>query len=183
MDNKTRTKRLPALLAALALLLLCAEPALAHRVNVFAFVDGDAIQVECSFGKSQPVRNGKLLISDLESGAVLLEAGTDEAGRFRFRPPEAVLQGGRGLNIRLLAGEGHQDDWQVLPDELVALKRTAEPQTAGPELAPPAPAPRPEQSAGRQPERGPGLRDIVGGLGWIAGLLGLATYIKYRRKI
>lgn len=204
--------------ACLGILLLLAgftDVCHAHRVNVFAYVDGDAIQAECSFSKSRKVQNGKLLITDLETGAPLLEGITDEQGRFRFRPTDAFLGTGHGLNIRLLAGEGHQDDWQVSAEELQALSppgqaggsRTEAEQRPARSSAPKAAASGElvgsalgvadlealvgrvvdaklapvRQTLARQQESGPDLRDIVGGIGWILGLLGLATYMKYRR--
>lgn len=33
----------------------------------------------------------------------------------------------------------------------------------------------------QQRSAGPELKDVIGGLGWILGLLGLAAYMKYRR--
>lgn len=213
----------PAVFALFLLLLLpwlLPEAALAHRVNVFAFVDGGAIQVECSFGRSQPVRQGRLLITDLESGALVHEGITDEQGRYRFRPPEEFLASGHGLNLRLVAGEGHQDDWQLEGEELQGIGPAgASGASGGQPSAAPAAAPfvvpgasgsrelygQPDpsgqldqagleetigrlldaklaplkQALARQSE--PGLRDIIGGLGWIIGLLGLAAYLKHRR--
>ena len=195
-------------LAALMLLVCSAGAGLAHRVNVFAYVDGPAIQVECSFSKSQKVRNGKLVITDLETGAPLLEGTTDVQGVFSFQPPEAFLRTGHGLNILLLAGEGHQSDWQITAEELQGLSPSGH---GAPERKPSPPEAERQtvtsppnalnatelealvgrvvdaklapvkQMLARQQDSGPGLRDIVGGLGWILGLLGLATYMKYRR--
>ncbi|MFH1082918.1 MAG: hypothetical protein V1751_05960, partial [Pseudomonadota bacterium] len=31
-------------------------------------------------------------------------------------------------------------------------------------------------------DRGPTLRDVIGGIGYIIGLVGLAAYLRYRRK-
>ncbi len=185
---------------------------LAHKVNVFAFVDGDEIQVECSFSRSQKVKNGKLVITDLETGDMLLQGITDDKGIFRFRPSDEFLRTGHGLNIRLNAGEGHLDDWRIPAEELLALSPNALP--AAPALPPPrraaetlavpaqtvvAPALNAEQleaiitrvvdaklapinqALARQSEREHDWRDIIGGIGWILGLLGLATYLKCRR--
>lgn len=188
------------------------EDALAHRVNVFAFVDGDEIQVECSFSRSQKVKNGKLVVTDTETGATLFKATTDEQGLYRFRPTDAFLQSGHGLNIRLLAGEGHQDDWKISPEDLETLseplssRSRAKPQS-GPVVqsgqSPIRAAPLAQidpaeleaiigkvldekltpikQALARKDNDEPGLRDIIGGIGWILGLLGLAAYLKYRR--
>lgn len=191
---------------------------LAHRVNVFAYVDGDAIQVECGFGRGLRVRNGKIAVADLETGAVILEGVTDEHGLFRFRPSDDFLATGHGLVIRLNAGEGHQNDWKVTAEELLGLSG----RVRGAPSSPPTPAaadapehgapnvetPETPPAAGmdnagieaivgrvldeklapfrqtfvRPPDREPDFRDIIGGIGWILGLLGLGTYLKYRRK-
>ena len=31
-------------------------------------------------------------------------------------------------------------------------------------------------------QSGPSIRDVVGGIGYILGLVGLATFVQYRRK-
>ena len=216
------TRRASCLLPILILIIFLpgmAGSALAHRVNVFAYVDGDAIQVECAFSRSQKVRHGKLAISDLETGQILLEGSTNETGEFRFRPPDDFLETGHGLRILLNAGEGHQNDWQISAEELRALsplKATTNATRQAPaqrtEEQPPMPEPqqhapaltqtRPtdylsadeleaamgrimdaklapiRQALARQETQGPRLQDIIGGLGWIIGLLGIVAYMK-----
>lgn len=230
-------KRSAICLLALILLLCFSDISLAHRVNAFAYVDGDSIRVECSFSQSRKVMHGKLVIKDLETGAALLEGITDKAGVFRFRPDAAFLATGHGLNILLFAGEGHRAEWRVSPEELASLSQNGPKNMAqdmaqdgtqnGAKDAVPArrPAPVPatgpasdpaataspmgsaavastvdaaelevivgrvldaklapvKQALARQQDSGPDLRDIVGGLGWILGLLGLGAYMKYRR--
>ncbi|MCL1985579.1 MAG: hypothetical protein FWG59_03945, partial [Betaproteobacteria bacterium] len=39
-----------------------------------------------------------------------------------------------------------------------------------------------KQTLARQEDGGPALKDVVGGLGWIIGLLGAAAYMKYNLK-
>lgn len=201
-------------LAVLVLLLCLSGVSSAHKINVFAYVDGDAIQVECYFTRSQKVRHGKLTVTDLAIGDKLLEGTTDEQGLFRFQPDPAFLKTGHGMNILLNAGEGHQSNWEISPEELTALSpsvQSTQPgvgQTAPAEQALDVASESREQSAvtldatelealigrvldaklapvkqtlARQEDSGPNVRDIVGGIGWIVGLLGLATYMKYRR--
>lgn len=227
-------KKLTGCCLAFALLLFFTDVCLAHRVNVFAFVDGDALRVECSFSRSQKVRHGKLTFSDLETGATLLESTTDEQGAFLFRPDANFLKTGHGVRILLNAGEGHQNQWQVAAEELAALSpagpashdektlanqtQTIPAQTAltltapaqmAPAQAPAIAAPFPSaaaaaldhealealigkvmdaklapinQALARQQNDGPDIQDIIGGIGWILGLLGLATYLRYRPR-
>ncbi len=215
----------PFLLAAVAAFFSLAGEGRAHRVNVFAFVDGGEVQVECAFSRNSKVRNGRLVIVDAETEEVIAEGTTDERGMFRFRPSDGFLATGRGLTIRLFAGEGHRDEWTIAAEELRALARTpASAAEAPPAGGAPATPPRsdPPEKAGKETGKearslsavdserleaimgdvldaklaplkqalvrlegeqdAPGLRDIVGGLGWILGLLGAAAYMKYRRQ-
>jgi nickel transport protein len=234
--------------ALIVLALLCpSTPALAHRVNIFAFVDGSAIQVECAFSRSNKVRQGKLSISDAATGEPLVQGLTNDQGEYRFRPPEDFLGSGHGLTISLNAGEGHQAVWSISPEELQALAPAETTgQTAGETASPVAvasplqpsdnatpPADKPttastaattgntgthqgkaastsaptvaatglnpaeleallgkvldaklapiKHALAAQDNDGPSLRDIVGGLGWILGLLGVAAYMQARK--
>lgn len=196
----------------------------AHSVHVFAYVDGDAIRVEGAFSRNKKVRRGKVAVLDGTSGAVLREGVTDDHGVFRFRPDDAFLATGRGLVIRLDAGEGHRDTWPMSGEDLRALSPALRASTASLSATPPTAGTSPssegpwltegggpsnvsasvdDESAAawdarferlleakiaplraalaRQEKRGPDLRDVVGGIGWIIGLLGAATYFKYRR--
>ncbi|MBP3730382.1 MAG: hypothetical protein J6I40_02790 [Mailhella sp.] len=202
-----------ATLLALALLLLFPEQGIAHRVNIFAFVDGEAVQIECSFSKSQRVRHGRLIMTDAQDGTVLEEAITDEQGRYRYHPDQAFLMTGHGLKISLNAGEGHQSSWMMTPDELqvlavsggqkklasqpnllVSQAKSSQPAAAGQhgkedltmeqkienmlknELAPMRQML--VQIYASQQEHGPDIKDIIGGIGWIIGLFGMAAFFK-----
>ncbi len=207
-------KDLLAVLVTLSLLCSPARVCMAHRVNVFAWVDGDSIQVECGFSKKRKVRHGRLTVSDLTTGATLLEGTTDEQGLFRFQPDPLFLKTGHGLHILLNAGEGHQSEWKVFPEELLPLL----PSSGSPHgdrqavlgdtaIAVPSGGAQGQavvsltvaelervmdrvletrlapirQRLARQEDSGPDVRDVVGGLGWLLGLLGLATYMKCKR--
>ena len=98
----------------MALCLVFAEAsfASAHRVNIFAFVDGDAVQVECGFNRSQKVKQGTVEVFDATTGARLLQGTTDDNGVFRFPVTAELREAGHDLNLRIIAGEGHQNDWR-----------------------------------------------------------------------
>lgn len=105
---------------ALCLVFAGAPFASAHRVNIFAFVDGDAVQVECGFNRSQKVKQGTVEVFDATTGAQLLQGTTDDNGVFRFPVTAELREAGHDLNIRIIAGEGHQNDWTVAADELAS---------------------------------------------------------------
>ena len=170
----------------------------AHRVNIFAFVDGDAVQVECGFNRSQKVKQGTVEVFDATTGAQLLQGTTDDNGVFRFPVTAELRKAGHDLNIRIIAGEGHQNDWTVAADELAssgtpkAVPSAAAPVAAVSGGATPAEIERIVDAAldaklspikrmlAEQTEAGPNLRDIIGGIGWIFGLIGVAAYFRRR---
>lgn len=197
--------KIAACILVLSMLLCAAGEAMAHKVHVFAFSDGEAIQVEAYFSQSRKVRQGRLTISDAQDGRELLHGVTDEQGLFRFRPDDVFLQSGHDLRILLDAGQGHQDVWHMTAAELTALSAAdatsvssdaiviAKKETSGQTVAELSPTELEillgrildeklagiRQALARQ-ETEPDLRDIIGGLGWITGLLGLFTWLRYR---
>lgn len=203
---------------ALCLVFAGASFASAHRVNIFAFVDGDAVQVECGFNRSQKVKQGTVEVFDATTGARLLQGTTDDNGVFRFPVTAELREAGHDLNLRIIAGEGHQNDWTVAADELASSGTPKAVAVAAAEVpATPASLGRRTGRAfcrrsgcggfrrrdaaeierivdaaldaklspikrmlAEQTEAGPNLRDIIGGIGWIFGLIGVAAYFRRR---
>ena len=190
---------------ALCLVFAGAPFASAHRVNIFAFVDGDAVQVECGFNRSQKVKQGTVEVFDATTGVQLLQGTTDDNGVFRFPVTAELRKAGHDLNIRIIAGEGHQNDWTVAADELassgtpkaVAVAAAEVPATPASLVAGQAAPSAAEierivdaaldaklspikRMLAEQTEAGPNLRDIIGGIGWIFGLIGVAAYFRRR---
>ncbi|MDP3430775.1 MAG: cobalamin biosynthesis protein CbiL [Desulfomicrobium sp.] len=200
-------------LVILVFALLVSSPALAHRVNIFAYVDGGEVVVECSFSKSKRVRHGHIEVRDAVSGETLLQGTTDAEGLFRFPVPEPARTSGSGLRILLQAGEGHQNEWIVdaaeflgapipaAPAPSAPLSNTAAGSISGGNEAAPTPgltrsdveevvaaaldaklAPI-QRELREQGLKGPGVQEIVGGIGWIFGLIGVAAYFKSRPRV
>lgn len=230
--------RIKPVAASLALLAVLVAPALAHRVNVFAYVEGGEVVVECSYSRSERVRFGEIEVFDAKTGAALLAGKTDEKGEFRFPVPPAVRAAKADLRIVLKAGEGHQNTTEVKAAEYLSAAPVAAPVTpaapgatpatsapsspaaapvaaAGPVAAELAAAQPGAQAAGQgtvapaldaaalervveaavekkiaplrtmlvgEKEKGPGLTEIVGGLGWLVGLAGIAAYFAAKGK-
>ncbi len=181
-----------ALLFAISLL---PSPAKAHKVMVFAWVEGQTVHTESKFSGGKRVKGGKIEVFDHANRRVA-EGVTDDAGGFDFPAPE----GARRLNIVLTAGMGHTNHWTVTAEELGVT--APEPDKKIPGAAVKAPtggavaldaeaietivertldkklAPLRAQMA----DQSWGLRDIVAGIGYILGLMGLASYMHHRRK-
>lgn len=197
-------RRPAVMLAALALLAaLLPAPVQAHRINIFAWLEGDSVMVECGFNRSSPVRSGLITVFDGANGKELLQGHTDDKGHFSFPVPPAA-RAGHGLRIQIAAGEGHRNEWIMDASEFSGAD--APTGSARDTAAPSDPA---QTQAGRpataddvraivnaaldaklgpirrdlaaQVNAGPGLRDIIGGIGWILGLAGIGLYFRGRR--
>jgi len=144
------------------LLCLCfltpASPALAHRVLVFAYAEGDTIHTESKFVGSGAVQQGQVQILDQKTGKVFLTGTTDDQGKFSFKiPPEAAAQR-LDLLVVVEASMGHRGEWQMKAESYLPTAETA----AG--AAPIAPgsaaavAPAPEASTTPTPPVPPEIR-------------------------
>ena len=193
--------------------LLTSGPALAHRVNIFAYVDGNEIVAECSYSKSKRVRHGAIEVRDAATGRTLLQGTTDEEGLFRFPVPDQARKTGADLRILLQAGEGHQNEWIVEAAEFMDAPVPRAPAPDAGKAPEPTAAGSPDDSGTKtralsradveevvsaaldaklapikralleQSQAGPGLREIIGGIGWIFGLVGIAAYFKSRPRV
>lgn len=216
---------------AAVLVLAGSLPAQAHRVNVFAWLEGDRVVVECAFSRSQPVSKGQVTVYDNVTNKELLQGRTDATGHFSFKVPEIVREG-HGLRIEINAGQGHVSDWVMAADELyeaaaltagfdrakIAENNLAEkpgapavlpahrqlpPQQGQAIVQAPANMPMPatpehvrqivnesldarlapiHKHLAAMENRGAGIVEIFGGIGWIIGLVGLWLYYRSRRK-
>ena len=213
MQRKKMEIALSALLV-LAGVVLLGLPAHAHRVNVFAWVEGDTVHVESKFSGGKPVHGGKVIVTD-PAGAVFLEGTTNDQGEFTFTAPRKA-----DLTVNLEAGTGHRGEWTVRAGEIdlseadadgamaasAPTDSPAESATANPAIPLEAPAVSPEdfvslkqveqvvdQALDRKlkpvmklltesRETGPGVTEIVGGIGYIFGLMGVAAWFQSRRN-
>ena len=194
----------------LALLLLCllASSAYGHKIRVFAYSEGDTIIGETSFSGGKKAQETTIIVTDKISGRQLLTTKTDSSGQFSFPVPEEARNNRLALLIIADAGEGHRNQWLLeaadyLPEtagettaEVTRTTRPSEPETAS---APAAAAMDEEQlrriideslagqlgpvkrQLAEMRERKINLQDILGGLGYIIGLAGIAAYIKSRQ--
>ncbi len=187
-------------MAALVLLTAIASTsAWAHKVTVFAWVEGNTVHTQSKFSGGRTAKNAKITVYNT-AGEQLLEGRTDSQGRFVFSPPKA-----EALQIVLMAGSGHRAEWHLsaeaftptaahagapLKTKAMDTHAAAPPEAANPKtddlqamieaaldkkLAPVLrrlEAPHPE----------PALKDVFGGIGYIVGIVGLIAYLRSRRK-
>ena len=98
------------------ILVLFSSPShtLAHRVVLFAYVEGNMVFTESYFSDGKKCQNSRIEVFD-NSGNKLLEGETDKNGEFSFKPPKKT-----DLRIVLTASMGHKDEYIIpardLPD-------------------------------------------------------------------
>jgi nickel transport protein len=195
------------------ILIICAfpTPALAHRVLVFAYAEGDTIHTESKFIPNTPVRQGKILVLDQKTDKVLLTGQTDDRGKFSFKIPDTAASQKLDLKIVVEAAMGHRGEWLLKADSyLPGAKKatTVAPAAVGAPVSPTAPvtpgakatnvdqqmleaavnkalerhlAPLKEMLTELTIHR-TSLPDIIGGIGYILGIFGLWAYFMSKRK-
>ena len=101
-------------------LLTVATPALAHRVLVFAFAEGDTIHTESKFVGSGAVQKGQVLVQDKKTGQTLLTGTTDDQGKYSFKIPPEAMAGKLDLLIVTEAAMGHKGEWLLKADSYLS---------------------------------------------------------------
>jgi len=86
--------------------------ALAHKVNIFAYREGEMVYTESYFSDGKKVKDGIVEVYD-NQGNKLLEGKTNEKGQFNFKPPPKD-----NLKIVLSASMGHKNTYNLLADEV-----------------------------------------------------------------
>ncbi len=182
-------------------------PALAHRVLVFAYAEGDTIHTESKFVPDTPVRQGKIEVMDKQTGKVLLTGQTDDQGKFSFKIPAAAAAQKLDLEIVVEAAMGHRGEWLLKADNYLPGATPGQPPPRLPGVGHHAGAPE-TKTATVDPQaleaalnkvlmrqlapinekltdltiHRTSLPDVLGGIGYILGLFGLWAYFQSTRK-
>mgnify|MGYP001102379820 CR=1 FL=1 len=169
-------------------------PALAHKVMIFAWVEGDTVFTESKFSGGKKVMNAPVVIFD-KDGKKLLEGMTNNKGEFSFKLPKVT-----DLRIVLNAAMGHKAAWTVPESEIREAGNIVEKKSAA-ETSGPIPVGLSKEEIQKIVEDSldkklrpivrmmteskstkPSLTEIIGGIGYIFGLMGIALYLKNRNK-
>ena len=194
-----------------------ANTAYAHRVMIFAWVEGDTVFTKSKFSKGKKVKGGKIAVYNTQN-KMLLKGKTDDKGEFSFHVPEKTT-----LKIVLYAGTGHRAEWTVPKEDIEEMsgENPAKSSLKKPQAKMPAnripseptenlmdEMPATQQSPGPNADEieqaiekaldkklkpvikmlsesldcGPTVSEILGGIGYILGLMGVGAYFHYRRK-
>ncbi len=173
-----------------SLLLMMASVVFAHKVNIFAYMEGDTVYTESYFPNGTKVKGGIVEVYDSQ-GTKLLEGKTDENGQFNFKPLKKD-----DLKIVLLASMGHKNSYTLSADELpdiIAAQKPQEPEPQEPKVKEVAEVnldqikriidssldeklrPIMRQLTKAQ-QRKVSFTEVIGGIGYIFGIMGIILY-------
>ena len=189
----------------LSLVFMALAPlALAHKVNVFAWVEGDTVHVEGYFAGNKKARDSLVEVFD-STGKKLLDGRTDQQGEFSFKIPKIT-----DLKIVLTASMGHRNDFVIPMSELEEVSPTkttesgshtvpepSEQKIVSGQTASAVDFAQLEASLDKVLDRklttlsrliretrpeGPTVSEVIGGIGYIFGLMGVALYFMSKKK-
>ena len=175
----------------------------AHKVNVFAYVDGDKIYSESYFNDGKKCVDSKIEVFD-NQGNTLIEGLTNQEGIFSFETPsEDVIDG--DLKVVLTASMGHRAEYIIPANELGGItgiiKEKSEESipAVSPEISSfdlkeiqsliedaldekLEPIMREMREIKKSQEDIISPTEIIGGIGYIIGIFGIVAYFLSRKK-
>jgi nickel transport protein len=168
--------------------------ALAHKVMIFGWVEGDTVLTESKFSGGKKAINAPVVVFD-KDGKKLLEGKTDNKGEFSFKIPKVT-----DLKIVLNAAMGHKAEWMIPESEIREAGPIVEKKSAAESSGPISVGLSKEEvqkivedsldkklrpivrMMTESKNTKPSLPEIIGGIGYIFGLMGLALYFKNRSQ-
>jgi nickel transport protein len=200
-----KLRRVLAMAFVLTLVLVALPPlASGHKVNVFAWVEGDTVHVEGYFAGNKKAQDSLVEVFD-RTGEKLLDGRTDQQGEFSFKIPKKT-----DLKIVLTASMGHKNDFVIPMSELGKVSpQTTDDSSRGAEAEPcekqmisteatlEVNLSQMESLIDKALDRklitlsrliretrpeGPTVSEVIGGIGYIFGLMGVALYFISKKK-
>jgi nickel transport protein len=185
-------------ICALALLFIMGASAHAHGVYIFAWVERDTVHTDSYYSSEEKVKDGVIKVFG-SSGDILLEGKTDANGEFSFKIP-----GKPPLRIVLETGMGHRSEFLLELDDRTGIEETPTPPDENKDHQGPSTSPSREDVnqirkvveetldtrlkpitkalAEIERDKGPGLTEIIAGIGYIVGIMGIILYFRTKKK-
>jgi len=186
----------------IVLILLFPSMIYAHRVTIFAWIEGDRVFTQSKFSGGKRVKNGLVMVFD-KQGQKLLKGRTNNSGEFSFVIPKKTE-----MKIVVEAGMGHSAHW-ILPEDsfeedltdtqpgtteknvfpAIQIENTRDINLSAIEKMIEKTLDRKMKPIIRQlnqvlaPKNEPSFSDILAGIGYILGLVGIGTYVHYKNKM
>ncbi len=196
-------------LSVLVSLIFLAAFAQAHKIRVFAYENDGEIVAEAKFSSGRPAKAVRVEVQD-KSEAILVTGETDQKGEYRFSKDILSDIGKGDLRIIVDDGSGHRGFW-ILAENDYRSKQSdhSHLESTQPASTPETQAETSNISSGsidyqvlnrlieqavareiapiqkmlvEQSQDKITLQDILGGLGYILGLAGVAALYKSKRR-
>ncbi len=168
----------------------------AHKANIFAYIEGDTVYTESYFLDGTKMKGGIVEVYGGQ-GIKLLEGKTDEKGEFNFKPPKKD-----DLEIVLIASLGHKNSYILSADELVGIiasEKPQEPESIESEVKGVMQVDLEEikriidssldeklkpimKQLTKAQQKEVSFTEVVGGVGYIFGIVGIILYFASRKK-
>lgn len=195
----------------ISMVLLC-HSAWAHGVNIFAWSEGDTVYVESKFKGGKEVKSGSIVVLDMQGHELLSGITNERGEfSFKIPKREdlkIVLMAGAGHRAEWTLAASDMGEW---PDTATAHDGAAATEQRIKTVSTSHPASG-ENDSRQNPrydnqdlekaieallerklrpimkilvdeqQRGPRARDILAGVGYIFGLVGIAAYVQSRRR-
>ena len=206
LDRKMKNKKYHILIFLLLIFIINSIPIYAHKVNIFAYIEGNEIYTESYFNDGKKCINSKIEVFNDEA-VKLLEGLTDDKGVFVFSIPQANF-----LKIVLTASAGHRAEYilkldaseeefliseledssseveakgliseEIFNDEIVSYISKEEIQLIINEALDKKLTPIMREIKKSQ-EDDISFSEIIGGIGYIFGIFGMIAYFLSRKK-
>lgn len=179
-------------------ILLFVSKVYAHKVNIFSWIEGNKVFCEAFYADGSKVKNGKIEVFK-KGGKKLLEGKTDENGIFSFTIPKKT-----DLKIVLYAGMGHRAETEIPASDLSEVKRVIKkkikrnvleessknlPSVSSEEIRKIVEEvmdeklhPLYKMLAEQKKNEGIKFSEIIGGIGYIFGILGIIAFLTRRKR-
>lgn len=170
------------------LLFSCASAAQAHKLNIFTYTESGKIFVESYFSDGIIPKDAKVTVRDGDNNEILSDIVNAE-GSYTFDVPKAekitvMVDAGLGHVVSATLEGGEMTSVSADPSNAVAVGDAATPAVAGLEAQirkAVAEANKPLAREISQLKNKVYTSDIIGGLGFIFGFLGLYAYLSSKK--
>lgn len=185
------------------------QPAFGHKMLLMAWIEGEQLMVEVAFGDGSFAAGTRVSVLDAASNETLFSGNTDDQGFWQVVLPAEVLNRDAELLVRANDGAGHMAEQVIDAEELRLARPAASVETVTRAASAPA-APlddshetairadaemirqivqevvRQETASLRREilalrQSGPGITEIMGGIGYIIGLACLGALLLRQR--
>lgn len=169
---------------AVALFLIYPDTALAHKVNLFCYIENNTVQGEGYFSQGAPVKHATVEIYDAATETLVGKTNTDAQGTFSL-----PVHGTKDIKVVLIAGMGHRAEYLLSRSETPEASPTEEVHAGSvvtafdynkiaaivhQEIQPL----RDDFRRLEKRQSSPGIVSIGGGLGWIVGIFSLLYLVR-----